>query len=59
MNKGSIIQIMGPVVDMSFEGGELPALYNAINLKNPQTNNCRTPTVQLRGFGWGKLPAEF
>ena len=39
MNKGSIIQIMGPVVDMSFEGGELPALYNAINLKDPQDEN--------------------
>lgn len=39
MNKGSIIQIMGPVVDMSFEGGELPALYNAINLKSPQDEN--------------------
>ena len=39
MNKGSIVQIMGPVVDMSFEGGELPALYNAINLKNPQDEN--------------------
>ena len=36
MKKGSIIQIMGPVVDISFEGGELPALYNAIHLKSPQ-----------------------
>jgi len=26
-------------VDMSFEGGELPELYNAINLKNPQDEN--------------------
>ncbi len=39
MNKGNIIQIMGPVVDMRFEGGELPALYNAINLKSPQGEN--------------------
>ena len=39
MNKGSIIQIMGPVVDISFEGGELPALYNAIHLKSPQSEN--------------------
>ncbi len=33
MNKGRIIQIMGPVIDINFEGGELPALYNAIHLK--------------------------
>ena len=39
MNKGSIIQVMGPVVDISFKGSELPALYNAINLKSPQDDN--------------------
>ena len=39
MNKGRIIQIMGPVIDISFEGGELPALYNAIHLKSPSNEN--------------------
>ena len=33
MNKGKIVQIMGPVIDISFEGGELPELYNAIHIK--------------------------
>ena len=33
MNKGKIIQVMGPVVDVSFEEGVLPALYNAINIE--------------------------
>jgi F-type H+/Na+-transporting ATPase subunit beta len=33
MNKGKIIQVMGPVVDVRFEGGVLPALYNAINIE--------------------------
>ena len=33
MNKGKIIQVMGPVVDVSFEDGDLPALYNAINIE--------------------------
>ena len=32
MNKGRIIQVMGPVVDVSFEDGVLPALYNAIHV---------------------------
>jgi len=39
MNKGRIIQIMGPVIDINFEGGELPALYNAIHLKSPSNEN--------------------
>ena len=33
MNKGKIIQVMGPVVDVSFEDGVLPDLYNAINIE--------------------------
>ena len=39
MNKGRIVQIMGPVIDINFEGGELPALYNAIHLKSPENEN--------------------
>ncbi len=35
MNKGKIIQVMGPVVDVRFEDGVLPALYNAINIERP------------------------
>ncbi len=33
MSVGKIIQVMGPVVDVSFAGGTLPALYNAIHIK--------------------------
>ncbi len=32
-NVGKITQIIGAVVDMKFENGELPALYNAIQIK--------------------------
>ena len=35
MNTGKIIQVMGPVVDLSFAGSELPELYNAILIKRP------------------------
>tara|TARA_B100000686_G_scaffold354322_1_gene463944 strand:+ start:914 stop:2329 length:1416 start_codon:yes stop_codon:yes gene_type:complete len=38
MNKGKIIQVMGPVVDVSFEDGDLPALYNAINIERAGEN---------------------
>jgi len=34
MKKGTITQIIGPVVDVRFENGELPALYNALNVDN-------------------------
>jgi F-type H+/Na+-transporting ATPase subunit beta len=38
MNTGKIVQVMGPVVDVSFEGGELPALYNALKVKMPNSD---------------------
>jgi len=32
MNKGKISQIIGPVVDVEFNEGELPAIYNAVKI---------------------------
>ncbi|PWJ39101.1 F0F1 ATP synthase subunit beta [Sediminitomix flava] len=32
-NLGKITQVIGPVVDVSFEGGQLPAIYNALSVK--------------------------
>ena len=34
--KGKIIQVIGPVVDIEFEEGHLPKIYNA--LKIPRIN---------------------
>ncbi|MFA6197722.1 MAG: F0F1 ATP synthase subunit beta [Patescibacteria group bacterium] len=34
MNKGKIVQIIGPVVDVQF-GDELPAVYNALEITRP------------------------
>ncbi|MFQ5449218.1 MAG: F0F1 ATP synthase subunit beta [Nitrospinaceae bacterium] len=34
-NIGEIIQVMGPVVDIRFDDGTLPDLYNAIRIKKP------------------------
>jgi len=37
MNKGKIIQIIGPVVDVEFsEGTSLPDIYNALKIKGPK-----------------------
>jgi len=32
MNKGKISQVIGPVLDLEFDEGNLPAIYNAINI---------------------------
>ena len=29
---GKVVQIIGPVVDVEFEGGQLPAIYNAVRI---------------------------
>jgi F-type H+-transporting ATPase subunit beta len=31
---GKVVQVIGPVVDIEFEGGELPAIYNAVHIKS-------------------------
>ena len=30
---GKVVQVIGPVVDIEFEGGTLPAIYNAVSVK--------------------------
>jgi len=32
MNEGKIIQVIGPVVDIEFSKGHLPAIFNAIKI---------------------------
>ena len=41
--KGSVSQVMGPVVDVYFEEGALPSIYNALTMKNGD----RTLTVEV------------
>lgn len=33
MNKGRVLQVMGPVVDVKFENGQLPSIYNALKVQ--------------------------
>jgi F-type H+/Na+-transporting ATPase subunit beta len=33
MNKGRVLQILGPVIDVKFENGQLPAIYNALRIE--------------------------
>jgi F-type H+-transporting ATPase subunit beta len=34
MTKGRVLQVMGPVVDVKFESGHLPQIYNALKIVN-------------------------
>jgi len=50
MNKGKIIQIIGPVVDVEFpEGASLPGLFNALNVTGP--NPARNASHSDAGGG--------
>src|SRR4026208_565681 len=31
---GKVVQVIGPVVDIEFEGGHLPEIYNAVRIKS-------------------------
>ena len=37
---GKVVQVIGPVVDVEFEGGHLPEIYNALRI---------SPTAQRTG----------
>ncbi len=36
MSAGTIVQVIGPVVDIRFPAGELPKIYNAVKLADPK-----------------------
>ncbi|MDI3472757.1 MAG: F-type H+/Na+-transporting ATPase subunit beta [Thermotogaceae bacterium] len=38
LRKGKIVGVVGPVVDVKFENSDLPDIYNALEVINPQTN---------------------
>ncbi|MDR6120996.1 F-type H+-transporting ATPase subunit beta [Bacillus sp. SLBN-46] len=38
MNIGRVVQIMGPVVDVKFENGQLPEIYNALRISYKARN---------------------
>ncbi|MDX8361076.1 MULTISPECIES: F0F1 ATP synthase subunit beta [Bacillaceae] len=38
MNKGRILSVMGPVVDVKFDNGHLPEIYNALKIEHKARN---------------------
>ncbi|WP_163099518.1 F0F1 ATP synthase subunit beta [Peribacillus alkalitolerans] len=47
MNKGRITQVTGPVVDVKFDNGQLPAIYNALTVQKAATGETLTLEVAL------------
>lgn len=48
MSKGHILQVMGPVVDVKFEDGNLPKIYNALKVQIERPNaEVETLTLEV------------
>ncbi|MEN2767301.1 F0F1 ATP synthase subunit beta [Ornithinibacillus xuwenensis] len=50
MSKGRVTQVMGPVVDVRFEDGQLPEIYNALTVNldtNDESKNSGTLTLEV------------
>ncbi len=59
MNKGKIVQVIGPVVDVEF-GDQLPAIYNALIVEFPvqgQTTKLTLEVQQHLGDNWVRTVA--
>jgi F-type H+-transporting ATPase subunit beta len=40
MATGKVIQITGPVIDVEFPPGELPGIYNALEIERPKSGGA-------------------
>ncbi len=47
MATGKVIQITGPVIDVEFPPGELPAIYNALEIKRPKAAGMKAEDATL------------
>ncbi|WLD93165.1 F0F1 ATP synthase subunit beta [Alkalihalobacillus sp. AL-G] len=47
MNKGRITQVMGPVVDVKFDSGSLPEIYNALKIQNNEGGKAIDLTLEV------------
>ncbi len=49
MNKGQVAQVIGPVVDVDFDQGELPAILNALYIEREEGENLYLEVAQHLG----------
>jgi F-type H+-transporting ATPase subunit beta len=60
MNKGKIVQIIGPVVDVEFGVGQVPAIYNALTVDYTVQGNPVKLTLEVQqhlGDSWVRAVA--
>ena len=48
MNKGRIVQVMGPVVDVVFENGDLPFIKDALEVDNSRRLSESRQAMKVR-----------
>lgn len=54
MNKGKIKQIIGSVLDIEFENGELPEIYNALEIETNVSGKKETIIAEVQTHIGGK-----
>ena len=47
MSQGKVVQVIGPVVDVEFEVGKLPAIYNALEVPNAGSTDVFAYSAKL------------
>jgi F-type H+/Na+-transporting ATPase subunit beta len=47
MNTGKVVQVIGPTVDVAFDPGKLPKIYDAILIEDPARDNALTVEAAL------------
>src|ERR1700680_2948148 len=60
MNKGKIVQVIGPVVDVEFGDGGLPAIYNALTIEYQVQGRPTKLTLEVQqhlGDNWVRTVA--
>jgi len=56
-NYGRIVQIIGPVLDVAFEEGHLPGIYNALKVKREDGGEIVAEVQQHLGNNWVRAVA--
>src|SRR5438132_6460215 len=51
-DKGRIVQIIGPVLDVQFEEGHLPQIYDALSVKREDGSDVIAEVQQHLGNNW-------
>ncbi len=57
MATGKVIQITGPVIDVEFPPGDLPDIYNALEIKRPDGETLVVEVQQHLGNNWVRAVA--